>query len=82
VTTYTLANLRNAESIAPALGADSVQEVRFPALDAEPTGLALMAVKPGRRQAVAHDHDEADEIYVIVAGSGCIKLDEHWEQNQ
>ncbi len=73
---YTLTNLRDVEDMAPSLAVDTVQAVRFPQLDAEKTGLSLMAVKPGRRQAVAHRHDEAEEIYVIVAGSGRVKLDD------
>ena len=45
-------------------------------MDAENTGLALMRVKPGQRQAVAHRHNEAEETYVILAGTGQIKLNE------
>ena len=74
--TYTLENLHATEDLAPGLGVDSVQEVRFPRLDAKHTGVALMAVKPGGRQSVAHRHDEAEEVYVVVAGSGRIKLDD------
>ena len=35
-----------------------------------------MRVKPGCRQAFAHRHDEAEEIYVILSGSGRVKLDD------
>ena len=45
-------------------------------LDAVRTGVSFMAVKPGRRQAIAHRHDEAEEVYVILSGSGRIKLDD------
>jgi mannose-6-phosphate isomerase-like protein (cupin superfamily) len=45
-------------------------------LDAVQTGVSLMAVKPGLRQAIAHRHDEAEEVYVILSGSGRIKLDD------
>ena len=76
MTSYTIKNLRDVEDQAPALGVDAAQEVRFPDVGAERTGMALMAVRPGRRQAVAHRHDEAEEIYVILRGSGRIKLDD------
>ena len=75
---FTIKNLRETQDAAPAIGVETVQEIRFPAPDlgAERTGLALMGVRPGRRQAVAHRHDEAEEIYVIISGSGRIKLDD------
>lgn len=75
---YTLRNLRGVEDVAPALGVDGAQEIRFPRRDlgAEETGLTLMGVKPGRRQIVAHRHDRAEEVYVVLAGSGRIKLDD------
>jgi mannose-6-phosphate isomerase-like protein (cupin superfamily) len=75
---HTIRNLRDSEDMAPKFGFDAVQEARFPGrdLDAEKTGLALMRVKPGQRQAFAHRHHEAEEIYVILSGSGRIKLDD------
>ncbi|MDX6729881.1 MAG: hypothetical protein QOK49_4686 [Baekduia sp.] len=75
---YTIKNLRDTEDMAPRFGFDAVQEARFPwrDLEAENTGLALMRVKPGQRQAFAHRHDAAEEIYVILNGAGRIKLDE------
>jgi mannose-6-phosphate isomerase-like protein (cupin superfamily) len=75
---HTIKNLREVDDMAPKFGFDAVQEARFcwRDLDAEQTGLAFMRVKPGQRQAFAHRHDEAEEIYVVVAGSGRIKLDD------
>lgn len=35
-----------------------------------------LIVKPGRREASAHRHRSAEEIYVVLAGSGRVKLDE------
>ena len=74
----TLVNLRDVEDSAPKLGVDAKQEIRFSqaALNAEKTGVSLMRVKPGQRQAIAHRHDEAEEVYVILSGSGRIKLDD------
>ena len=75
---YVIKNLRDVEDMAPKFGFDAVQEARFPWRDlgAERTGLALLRVKPGQRQAFAHRHQEAEEIYVVIAGSGRIKLDD------
>ena len=75
---YTIKNLREVEDQAPKFGFDQVQEARFPYrdLEAEATGMAFHRVKPGQRQGFAHRHKQAEEIYVILAGSGRIKLDD------
>ncbi|HMJ34118.1 MAG TPA: cupin domain-containing protein [Baekduia sp.] len=75
---HTIKNLRESTDMAPKFGFDAVQEARFcwRDLDAEQTGLSLMRVKPGQRSAFAHRHDQAEEIYVILSGTGRIKLDD------
>jgi mannose-6-phosphate isomerase-like protein (cupin superfamily) len=75
---FSIRNLRDSEDMAPKFGFEAVQEARFPWRDlgAEATGLAFMRVKPGQRQAFAHRHEAAEEIYVVVSGSGRIKLDD------
>ena len=75
---YTIKNLRDVADSAPKFGYDSVQEARFAnkELEAETTGLAFHRVKPGCRQGFAHRHDEAEEIYVVLSGSGRLKLDD------
>jgi quercetin dioxygenase-like cupin family protein len=73
---YTIKNLRDIEDMAPRFGLDSVQEARFPwrALDAQDTGLAYHVIKPGQR-GQPHRHDQAEEIYVVIGGSGRAVLD-------
>jgi mannose-6-phosphate isomerase-like protein (cupin superfamily) len=75
---YTIKNLRDVEDSAPKFGFDSVQEARFAwsDLEAERTGLSFHRVKPGCRQGFAHRHEEAEEIYVILSGTGRLKLDD------
>ena len=75
---YTKKNLDKVEDSAPKFGYEDLQEARFAGqdLDAEATGVALMRVKPGQRQGFAHKHDEAEEVYVVISGSGRIKLDD------
>jgi mannose-6-phosphate isomerase-like protein (cupin superfamily) len=75
---YTKKNLRDVKDSAPGFGFADHQEARFAhgELDAERTGLSYMKVKPGMRQGFAHRHDEAEEIYVILSGSGRLKLDD------
>jgi mannose-6-phosphate isomerase-like protein (cupin superfamily) len=78
---YTIRNLREVEDQAPKFGFDSVQEARFAwrDLDAQRTGLAFHRVKPGQRQGFAHRHKQAEEIYVILSGTGRVKLDDDIE---
>jgi mannose-6-phosphate isomerase-like protein (cupin superfamily) len=73
---FTIKNLRDIEDVAPRFGFDTVQEARFPwrALEAQSTGLAYHVIKPGQRGR-AHRHEEAEEIYVVIGGSGRVVLD-------
>jgi mannose-6-phosphate isomerase-like protein (cupin superfamily) len=75
---YTLKNLREVDDSAPKFGYGELQEARFARtdLDAEQTGFAFMRVKPGKQQGFAHRHEEAEEVYVILSGSGRLKLDD------
>jgi mannose-6-phosphate isomerase-like protein (cupin superfamily) len=75
---YTIKNLRDVEDVAPRFGFDQVQEARFPYrdLDSETIGMAFHRVKPGCRQAFAHRHERAEEIYVVLSGTGRMKLDD------
>jgi uncharacterized cupin superfamily protein len=59
-------------------GYGDLQEARFAGkrLGAQDTGLALQRVKPGKRQPFGHRHDAAEEIYVVLSGSGRVKLDD------
>ena len=71
-------NLDAAENVAEKFGIGEMGEARFlrKALGAERIGLADYRVKPGRRPGFGHRHREAEEIYVVLAGSGRFKLDD------
>src|SRR2546423_5992814 len=75
---YTLKTLTDVEDSAPKFGFGEVQEARFANddLETEQTGVSHLRVKPGERQAFAHRHDNAEEVYVVLAGSGRVKLDD------
>jgi mannose-6-phosphate isomerase-like protein (cupin superfamily) len=75
---YTLKKLTDVEDSAPKFGYDELQEARFATrdLEAEHTGVSHHRVKPGKRQGFAHKHDRAEEVYVVLKGSGRIKLDD------
>jgi mannose-6-phosphate isomerase-like protein (cupin superfamily) len=75
---YTLKKLPDIDDSAVRFGIAEVQEARFAnqALECEDTGFSYHRVKPGRRQAFAHKHDRAEEVYVVLAGAGRVKLDD------
>jgi uncharacterized cupin superfamily protein len=74
---YTIKNLSEVEDVAAAHGFGEVQEVHFAHgdLGAEQSGVSYQVVKPGKRHAFAHRHEEAEEIYVVLSGSGRVNLD-------
>ena len=75
---FTLKNLAEVDDSAPKFGYAEVQEARFAKdeLEAEQTGVSYQRVKPGKRQAFAHRHERAEEVYVVLRGSGQAKLDD------
>jgi mannose-6-phosphate isomerase-like protein (cupin superfamily) len=79
---YTIKNLKEVEDMAAGQGFGEVQEARFAHgdLNAEQIGISLQKVKPGKRHAFAHRHKEAEEVYVVVSGSGRVKLDDDVEE--
>src|SRR5262245_20306112 len=75
---YTHMKLTDVKDSAPDFGFAEVQEARFARgeLGAERTGLAYFNVKPNQRSPFGHKHDDAEEIYVVLSGSGRMKLDD------
>ncbi len=75
---YTLKKLTDLNDSAPEFGFGELGEARFATkdLEAEQTGLSLQRVKPNQRQAFGHRHEAAEEIYVVLSGSGRAKLDD------
>jgi mannose-6-phosphate isomerase-like protein (cupin superfamily) len=74
---YTKKNLREVNDMAAAQGFGEIQEARFARgdLDAADTGLAYHVLRPGKRQ-FAHRHHNAEEIVVVLSGSGRAKLND------
>lgn len=75
---FTHKKLTDVKDSAPEFGIGEIQEARFAKddLDAERTGLSHLRLKPGKRSPFGHKHDEAEEVYVVIAGSGRMKLDD------
>jgi mannose-6-phosphate isomerase-like protein (cupin superfamily) len=79
---YTIKNLRDVDDIAAAQGFGEVLEARFAHEDlgAERSGVSYQVVKAGQRQPFAHKHGEMEEIYVVLFGTGRVKLDDKIEE--
>lgn len=75
---YRKRNLGEVEDSAAKHGLSATHEARFPRgeLGAEQTAMNYLKVKPNKREAFAHRHHEAEEIYVVLAGGGRVKLDD------
>lgn len=75
---WTIENLASVEDSAPGFGMGELQEAHFAreALGAEATGVAFHRIKAGKRQGFGHQHVDAEEVYVVLAGSGRVKLDD------
>lgn len=75
---YAKTNLLDVEDSAAKNGVGEVQEARFPRVDlgAEQVGMNYLIVKPDQREAFAHRHHQAEELYVVLSGAGRVKLDD------
>jgi mannose-6-phosphate isomerase-like protein (cupin superfamily) len=74
---YSLTNLRDVENSAPE-GAGESLEARFGRkhLDSDHLGVSYFRYGPGFRAPYGHRHREQEEAYVVVGGSGRIRLDD------
>jgi mannose-6-phosphate isomerase-like protein (cupin superfamily) len=78
---YTIKNLREVKDVAPDGGVSDYIEARFAHedLDSERSGISYQVMKAGQRQPFAHRHGEMEEIYVVISGTGRVKLDDQLE---
>jgi uncharacterized cupin superfamily protein len=74
---FTIKNLKEIDSSAPEAMADRM-EARFGRrhLDSEHLGVSYFRYAPGFRSPVGHRHREQEEAYVVIAGSGRIRLND------
>jgi mannose-6-phosphate isomerase-like protein (cupin superfamily) len=75
---YTKLNLDDVEDAAVPNGFGDRWEARVARepLRAQATGLTHFRLRPGKRSPFCHRHREAEEVYVIIGGSGKVKLDD------
>jgi quercetin dioxygenase-like cupin family protein len=76
---YTIKNLvSGVENSAEKFGMGDVLAAHFARKDLEATklGVSLQRLKPNQRVPFGHRHEEQEEVYVVVGGSGRLKLDD------
>jgi mannose-6-phosphate isomerase-like protein (cupin superfamily) len=76
---YTKTNLRaDVENVAPKFDMPSEMEARFgrTAIEGETLGLSLMKLAPNFRIPFGHKHSGQEEVYVVVRGSGRVKVED------
>jgi mannose-6-phosphate isomerase-like protein (cupin superfamily) len=75
---FTLRNIKDLEDIGSAF--DGPPELEFRAatksLELEKSALSYQFVPPGFRFPYGHSHETQEEVYVVVGGSGRMKLDD------
>lgn len=73
---YTKINLRAVDDSAPKFQMPSGMQARFARtpIGGETLGLSLFSLEPGFRIPFGHKHASQEEVYVVVKGSGRIKV--------
>jgi mannose-6-phosphate isomerase-like protein (cupin superfamily) len=76
MSTYSLKNLKDVDDMAA--GRMPGIEARFARkyLDSRELGVSYFRYGPGSRPGMGHSHREQEEAYVVVGGSGRIKVDD------
>jgi mannose-6-phosphate isomerase-like protein (cupin superfamily) len=75
---YTKTNLREVENMAPKFDMPDDMEARFArsAVEGKTLGLSLFTLAPNFRIPFGHKHANQEEVYVVVRGSGRVKVDD------
>jgi uncharacterized cupin superfamily protein len=77
-TGYARINIDDVDDLAAQSGMQELGEARYLRQDvgAQGIGLTYYRMNPGRRAGVGHRHREAEEMYVVLSGSGRVKVDD------
>jgi quercetin dioxygenase-like cupin family protein len=73
---YSIKNLREVDDAAADRAPDLEARFARKHLDSEHLGLSYFRYGPGYRNTAGHSHREQEEAYVVIAGSGRVKLDD------
>jgi quercetin dioxygenase-like cupin family protein len=73
---FTIVNLKDVEDSAGARAPGVEGRFARKHLDSDHLGVSYFRYAPGVRAAAAHRHREQEEAYIVVGGSGRIRLDD------
>ena len=78
MTDYTKINLRESENMAEQAGLAPDVEARFPKRELGSTigAVSLQRLAPGARMPFGHRHANQEEVYVVLDGSGRMRLED------
>jgi mannose-6-phosphate isomerase-like protein (cupin superfamily) len=77
-TGYARINFDDVTDLAAQYGMGEIGEARYLREDvgAERLGMSLYRMNPGKRSGFGHRHREAEEMYIVLSGSGRVKIDD------
>jgi uncharacterized cupin superfamily protein len=77
-TGYARINIEDVTDLAAQYGMGELGEARYVREDvgAEGIGLTLYRMNPGTRGGFGHRHERAEEMYVVLSGTGRVKVDD------
>jgi quercetin dioxygenase-like cupin family protein len=76
MTDFTIKNLKELDNVTSDPGIDIEARFGRKALDSEHVGVSYFRYGPGFRGPIGHRHREQEEAYVVVGGSGRMRLDD------
>jgi mannose-6-phosphate isomerase-like protein (cupin superfamily) len=73
---YTIKNLKDLDDVAASRPEDVEARMSRRAIESEQLGVSYFRYGPGFRSQIGHKHRVQEEAYVVIAGSGRVKLDD------
>jgi len=73
---YTIKNLTELDDVAAGRGVGLEARMARSALESEQVGVSYFRYDPGTRAPYGHKHQVQEEAYVVVSGSGRLKLED------
>jgi mannose-6-phosphate isomerase-like protein (cupin superfamily) len=79
---YTITNFMDVEDSAASRSPDGSIQARFArsSIDSDHLGVSHFKLAPNFRAPFGHRHREQEEVYVVIAGSGKMRLDDKTEE--
>lgn len=73
---YVHTNIDEIEDLAPKFGMEFGEaRIIHQAVGSDQVGASFYRIEPGKRFGFGHHHKEAEEIYLVVGGTGRVRLD-------